>query len=81
MLGLFPRTILVVAWIPFTMSLTIFQWREVVGHLPFYGALAILLIWTPSQDDARLWVKGVLGREPEPATPSQRQAALEPAMA
>lgn len=57
--GLFPRTIIVVAWLPFNLTLTIFDWVELVGHLPFYGALAVLLIWTPSNEDQRLWLQGL----------------------
>jgi uncharacterized membrane protein YphA (DoxX/SURF4 family) len=59
--GLFPRTIIVIAWLPFNLTLTIFNWVELVGHLPFYGALAVLLIFTPSEEDQRLWVEGVRG--------------------
>jgi uncharacterized membrane protein YphA (DoxX/SURF4 family) len=57
--GLFPRTIIVIAWLPFNLTLTIFDWVELVGHLPFYGALAVLLIWTPSDEDQRLWLQGM----------------------
>ncbi|MEX1039986.1 MAG: hypothetical protein WDZ51_05120 [Pirellulaceae bacterium] len=57
--GLFPRTIIVIAWLPFNITLTIFDWVELVGHLPFYGALAVLLIWTPSDEDRRLWLEKV----------------------
>jgi len=59
LLGLFPRTIIVIAWLPFNLTLTIFDWIELVGHLPFYGALAVLLIWTPSDEDRRLWLQGL----------------------
>jgi uncharacterized membrane protein YphA (DoxX/SURF4 family) len=57
--GLFPRLIILVAWLPFNLTLTIFDWVELIGHLPFYGALAVLLIWTPEESD--LWIKGLLG--------------------
>ena len=57
--GLFPRLIILVAWLPFNLTLTIFDWVELIGHLPFYGALAVLLIWTPEESD--LWTKGLLG--------------------
>jgi hypothetical protein len=59
--GLFPRTIIVIAWLPFNLTLTIFNWVELVGHLPFYGALAVLLIYTTSDEDQRLWVNGLKG--------------------
>ena len=59
LLGLFPRSIIVIAWLPFNLTLTIFNWIELIGHLPFYGALAVLLVWTSADEDRRLWVKGL----------------------
>lgn len=55
--GIFPREIILVAWLPFNLTLTVFNWLELIGHLPFYGAMAVLLIW--SQRDERLWVEGL----------------------
>ncbi len=65
--GFFPRTIILTAWIFINITLTIFDWVELVGHLPLYGAMAVLLIWTPSGEDQRLWAEGVLepAKEPE----------------
>ena len=57
-LGIFPRAIILIAFIPFNMSLTVFHWAELVGHLPFYGALAALLVWTPEREDQLLWARG-----------------------
>jgi uncharacterized membrane protein YphA (DoxX/SURF4 family) len=59
--GLFPRTIILIAWFPFNLTLTIFDWVELIGHLPFYGALAVLLVWTPSIEDQRLLREGLAG--------------------
>ncbi len=42
------------------MSLTVFKWVELLGHLPFYGVMAMLLVWTPQEEDQRLWAEGVL---------------------
>jgi uncharacterized membrane protein YphA (DoxX/SURF4 family) len=61
MFGFFPRTIILTAWVFINMSLTVFDWVELVGHLPMYGVMAVLLIWTPAEEDQRLWVQGVLG--------------------
>lgn len=61
LLGLFPRVIILIAWLPFNLTLTIFNWVELIGHLPFYGALAVLLIWTPRPDDRRLFIEGLRG--------------------
>lgn len=60
--GIFPRLIVAIAWTLINMTLTVFNWVELVGHLPLYGAMAILLVWTPHEDDQRLWTKGVLGK-------------------
>jgi hypothetical protein len=58
-LGLFPRSVLLMAWVPFNLTLTFFRWHELAGHLPFYGALAALMVWTPAADDQVLWMRGV----------------------
>jgi uncharacterized membrane protein YphA (DoxX/SURF4 family) len=58
--GLFPRVIIITAWLFINMTLTIFNWVELVGHLPLYGVMAMLLVWTPQPQDQQLWVEGVL---------------------
>jgi uncharacterized membrane protein YphA (DoxX/SURF4 family) len=58
--GLFPRVIIVTAWLFINMTLTMFNWVELLGHLPLYGVMAVLLVWTPKPEDQRLWVRGVL---------------------
>ena len=55
--GVFPRTIILVALFPMNLSLTVFNWEELIGHMPFYGALAFLLVWTPRDRD--LWIAGL----------------------
>lgn len=35
----------VLLWVPFNLTLAVFGWRELVGHLPLYGAMAVLLLW------------------------------------
>jgi hypothetical protein len=52
------------AWVFINMTLTIFDWVERVGHLPLYGVMAVLLVWTPAEAEQRLWVRGVLGARP-----------------
>jgi hypothetical protein len=56
------------------MTLTVFNWVELLGHLPLYGVMAVLLIWTPAEEDQRLWVRGVLGHDQgvRPEQPSRR---------
>ena len=34
------------------MTLTIFNWTELIGHLPIYGTLAVLLLWAPGAEMA-----------------------------
>ncbi|MBA2565427.1 MAG: DoxX protein [Gemmatimonadetes bacterium] len=43
--GMFTRAVIVFLWLPFNLSLAYFGWRELVGHLPIYAAMAILLLW------------------------------------
>ncbi len=61
--GLFPRLVIATAWVFINMTLTIFSWVELTGHLPLYGVMAVLLVWTPREDDLRLWVRGVRGEK------------------
>lgn len=67
--GIFPRLIVVSMWLFINMSLTVFSWIELVGHLPIYGVMAVLLVWTTREQDRQLWMQGVLGPPHEPSTP------------
>lgn len=60
--GIFPRLIVASAWVLINMSLTVFSWVELVGHLPMYGVMATLLVWTPSEEDQQLWIEGLRGK-------------------
>ena len=71
LLGIFPREIILIAWIPINLTLTIFNWTELIGHLPIYGAFAVLLVWAAGRENLALWVHGlrsgplaVIGKEP-----------------
>jgi uncharacterized membrane protein YphA (DoxX/SURF4 family) len=57
--NVFVREIIVVAWIPLNLTLTIFDWTELVGHLPIYGAMAVLLIWENTEQNQNLWLRGL----------------------
>lgn len=57
--GIFPREIVLIAWVPINMTLTIFNWSELIGHLPIYGTMAVLLLWSPGARNLKLWVDGV----------------------
>jgi hypothetical protein len=57
--GIFPREIILIAWIPINLTLTIFNWTELIGHLPIYGSLAVLLVWSPGRENLALWLRGL----------------------
>ncbi|HXG86146.1 MAG TPA: hypothetical protein VNI84_19150 [Pyrinomonadaceae bacterium] len=57
--GIFPREIILIAWIPINLTLTIFNWTELIGHLPIYGTLAALLVWSPGRENIALWLSGL----------------------
>jgi len=43
--GAYVRLIILVTLVPFNLTLPFLGWRELVGHLPIYGILALLLLW------------------------------------
>ena len=57
--GIFPREIVLVALVPVNLTLTVFNYTELVGHLPIYGVLAVLLIWEPGSKNLALWLRGL----------------------
>jgi uncharacterized membrane protein YphA (DoxX/SURF4 family) len=57
--GIFPREIILVAWIPINLTLTIFNWTELIGHLPIYGTFAVLLVWSLGSENLGLWLRGL----------------------
>jgi uncharacterized membrane protein YphA (DoxX/SURF4 family) len=57
--GIFPRVIILAAWGIINLTLTLFSWVELVGHLPIYGIMSILLVWTPSDKTDRLFQRGM----------------------
>ncbi len=57
--GIFPREIILIAWIPINISLTVFNWTELIGHLPIYGTFAVLIIWSTGRSNLELWIKGL----------------------
>lgn len=56
---IFTREIILIAWIPINLTLTIFNWTELIGHLPIYGTLAVLLVWSPGESNMTLWLRGL----------------------
>ncbi len=74
--GIFQREIVLITWVPINMSLSYFNWNatEMIGHLPIYGAMAVLLVWAPDGTHVPLFLRGMregpLGIEGEKITPS-----------
>jgi hypothetical protein len=56
--GTYVRLIIILTLIPFNLTLPFLGWRELVGHLPTYGILALLLLW----GDERPGERGALVR-------------------
>ncbi len=56
--GTYVRLVILVTLIPFNLTLPFLGWRELVGHLPTYGILALLLLW----GDERQGERGTLVR-------------------
>lgn len=61
-LGIFVREVVVVAWFPINLTLTLFAWEELIGHLPIYGVMAVLLVWGAGPKDVTLWTSGLRDR-------------------
>lgn len=65
-LGIFPRTIVLITLICINASLTISNWNELIDYLPTYAALAILLVWEPNNPQQKLmWVEGLRKNMPD----------------
>jgi hypothetical protein len=53
-------------WVPFNLTLPFLGWRELIGHLPIYGVMALLLIWGKVEvRTAAEMVTGIEKREDE----------------
>lgn len=56
--GAYIRLLILVTLVPFNLTLPFLGWRELVGHLPTYGILALLLIWGDERRNARGEIAG-----------------------
>ena len=74
LLGLFPRLVVIVAWIPFTLTVSIFNWTELVGHLPIYGLLFVMLVWDARPAEQSVVIRGYRGEATEEETASDPAA-------
>ncbi|MGQ0714371.1 MAG: hypothetical protein ACT4PJ_11670 [Gemmatimonadaceae bacterium] len=62
--GAFVRLMTLILWVPFNLTLPFLGWRELVGHLPIYGIMALILLWEEASPHAeRAFVSGVKLRE------------------
>lgn len=65
-LGVFQRTVVLIALICINASLTISNWNALIDYLPIYAALAILLVWEPNNSQQKLmWVDGLRKNMPD----------------
>jgi len=59
--GAFLQDMIVIAWFPFNLTLGIFGPEELVGHLPFYGAMALFFLWgVTDPENLAAWERGIL---------------------
>lgn len=60
--GTYVRLVIIITLIPFNLTLPFMGWRELVGHLPTYGILALLLLWGDERPGERgALVRALLG--------------------
>lgn len=61
--NVYVRLGILLLWLPFNLTLAAFGWIELVGHLPIYGAMAVLALWgRGSADDLRALQRGLMQR-------------------
>ncbi len=74
--GIFPREIILIAWLPFNLTLSVFNVTELVGHLPIYGIMAMLLVFEPGNPSAvDDWVAGLMRTAPSMFRPPREDSA------
>jgi uncharacterized membrane protein YphA (DoxX/SURF4 family) len=79
--GIFPREIVLLALVPINLTLTIFNWTELIGHLPIYGAMSVILIYVFSKETEDIWVKGLReGPLSIQSNTSQPSLSMEPSL-
>lgn len=66
MSGVFVRLMTLILWVPFNLTLPFLGWRELIGHLPVYGVLALVLIWDKTRPETEpAFVSGMREKDPE----------------
>ena len=72
--GIFPREVILIAWLPFNLTLSVFNVTELVGHLPIYGIMAMLLVFEPGRPQAvDDWVLGLMRSAPSMLRPPREE--------
>jgi hypothetical protein len=62
--GAFVRLMTLILWVPFNLTLPFLGWRELVGHLPIYGIMALIVIWGEERKQTQeAFVSGVKMKE------------------
>ena len=62
--GAFVRLMTLILWVPFNLTLPFLGWRELVGHLPIYGIMALIVIWGEERKQTQeAFVSGVKLKE------------------
>jgi hypothetical protein len=62
--GAFVRLMTLILWVPFNLTLPFLGWRELVGHLPIYGVMALIVIWGEERKETQeAFVTGVRMKE------------------
>ncbi|MEO7137932.1 MAG: hypothetical protein ABI037_09465 [Gemmatimonadales bacterium] len=64
--GAFIRLVILLLWVPFNLTLPFLGWRELVGHLPIYGILALLLIWGETRPQTEQAMIDGIGKRDRP---------------
>lgn len=75
--GALPQAIILIAGVPFNATLWFFGNTELVGHLPVYGAMLVIIVWG-SQPELRPLVSG-FGQWREASQRKPRTASAAPA--
>lgn len=68
--GAYVRLLILATLIPFNLTLPFLGWRELVGHLPTYGIMALLLLWGDERPGEEGALVRVLSGDPRPAAES-----------
>jgi hypothetical protein len=62
--GAFVRLMTLILWVPFNLTLPFLGWRELVGHLPIYGIMALIVIWGEERTETQeAFMRGVKRKE------------------